>query len=310
MLRFSPAEFYIKFLLIHPSNYSNRDIEGILKDSQLDFIGDDHLLKLRSLLTAPIPFYPQDKRHHRSQRFLIREKIQGLFHRDEVVRRAFDILESPRAKEFVESMSLSGAPSTAIATALTTQKRFFCTAEVVDKYLHYFWNLSLVDCTEIRAIISLRSVVEVREGDAFGSAKAKLLEKAAYNDSRRVAADLPNAPLVALLSQMRMGVMPNNIDLARALDAVQKAATLRSLEASLRGGYEDDKKASNYILTAKMAGEMLETVVKPDEKLREQLSTIALTTETRDVPTIKKLSNGKHTIDMAPPVRVEKEDEL
>lgn len=304
MLRNSPADYYIKYLVVHPAGYDNNKIRDILRMSQLDYIGNEHLDRMRDLVQPPDPFYPYDLTHKKSQRFLIKERIAKLFQRDEATEKAFSLLDSPRAKEFLESMTLAGAPLQAIAVGLHNQTKFSCSVRALEQYLHFFWNLDLVDSTEIRTILAIRGLEEVRDGDFFEAAKAKAKERAGFQDPRKIAAELPNNPLVALLSQMRMGIMPKSIDLALALDATQKAATLRSLEASLRGGFEDHKKAVDFIMVARTAGEMLETVVKPDEKLREQLSAIALTTETRTIPTLGTLSAGAHTTDTGPPLRV------
>lgn len=308
MIRRSPAEFYIKYLIVNPAKHSNDKIKSLLQASQLDYIGHDHLDGLRATCVPPVPFYPKDALHSKSQRFLMKERIRPLFFRTGPIVRALEILDQPRVKEFVESMLLSGATPAAVAAAITSHRRFPCTTEAVESYQHFFWNTSLVDSTEIRTILRLRSFAEVREDDIFGKQKAKYLEAASYNDPRRVAAELPNAPLVALLSQMRMGVMPTHLDLAKALDATQKAATLRALEASLKGSIKDEERAFKYMMVAKTAGEMLETVVKPDEKLRAQLSAIALSTENKEIPLIGALSKGSHTADLGPSQK--KQDEV
>jgi hypothetical protein len=45
---------------------------------------------------------------------------------------------------------------------------------------------------------------------------------------------------------------------------------------------------------------VLETIVKPDENMREQLSAIAMKTEEKQVPFLGELSKGRHTVDMQP----------
>lgn len=302
MLRHSPAEFYIKYLIVHPSGHDDARVKELLDEVQLDSINEEYIKKLRATCTPPYPFYPSDPLHRPSQRFLMKEKLQGLFSLDESTKRAIDALKSPRVKEFIESMVLSGASSVLIASALTNQKNFACTSLSIDKYKHFFWNIDLVDTTEMRALLALRAS-QPDENEKYEDRVVKAaLYRASFDDPRRVAADLPNAPLVALMSQMRMGFMPRQIDLAKVLEATQKAAAIRALEATLRGAPRDSTRALEFSTVTKMMGEVLETVVKPDERLREELATIALRTEEGGVPIIHELSQGQHTLDLQPKV--------
>jgi len=154
MIRRSPAEVYIKYLILHPRKYSNEDIKEILDYVQLDYIGDWYVDKLRGELRPPNPFYPFDRRHKLSRRFLLTNGLIWIFHPDPPGLKAFKILEKPRVKEFVESMVTVGAPSVAIAASVTRTRNFPCDARTIDRYNDFFWNVELVDSTELRAVSS------------------------------------------------------------------------------------------------------------------------------------------------------------
>ena len=300
MIRHSPAEFYLKYLVVHPANYSNDRIVDLCKRDQLDPLSDEYLEQLRSSCVAPVPFYPKDPLHVKSQRFLYREKLQQLFIPDDDMRIALRLVKRSRAKEFTESMILAGAPLDRIAAALGPHRGFPASTRAVEYFKHYFWNTDLLDSTEMRALLQLRVPVAPENASDAVKKATTAYGKAYKEDPRVLAAELPNHPLVAMMSQMRMGFMPRKVDLVGIIEAARTAATMRALEATFRDGPFDSKKALEFSTVAKTMSEMLETVVKPDERLREELSTIALKTEEGPVPYIHQLSGGSHTVEMSP----------
>jgi len=299
MIRRSPCEFYLKYLTLHPSKHSNDQITELCEKQQLDYVSDAYLDGLRASCVPPVPFYPFDTLHTKSQRFLYKEKLQQLFLPDEDMKITLKLLKHARGKEFVEAMVLSGAHAEIVASALGQHRNFPCTPKAVGYYRHFFWNVDLVDTTELRALLQLRAP---NADDVPDKQKktAKALNKIFRDDPRMVAASLPNSPLVALMSQMRMGLMPRNVDLVGMLETVRTVATIRTLEAAMLGGPFDSKKALEFSTVARNMTEMLETVVKPDDKLREELATIALRTEEGPVPYIHELSAGQHTVEISP----------
>ena len=78
---------------------------------ELDYLGDWYLDKLRSRLHPPVPFFPGNKRHLASQRFLVGERLTAFFHEIKSFRRACELVERPRLRELAEVMLLAGAPS-------------------------------------------------------------------------------------------------------------------------------------------------------------------------------------------------------
>src|SRR5258706_11783590 len=110
----SPAEFFIKYLLVHPRRYTVEDIQRLLDKVDLPFVSVAYVEGLRERLAPPDPFRPWERLHSSSQRFLSRERLQRLFFRDKAMDRAQRILETPRAKEFAETMLLTRAPPAAI----------------------------------------------------------------------------------------------------------------------------------------------------------------------------------------------------
>lgn len=300
MIRRSPAERYIKYLLLHPQGYDNAQIKEMLEDVQLDYVSDRYVERLRGGLRPPTPFYPTDVRHSPSQRFLLEKGLTWVFRPDVAGQQAFKILERPRVKEFVEAMLTSGAPTAAIAAAATRQRGFSCNALTIARYKSFFWDTDLLDSTELRALLQLRVDSLASHPDAQVQAQHGAVKRAYYNDARRAAAELPFSPLSALVAQMRMGLMPTRVDLAKVIEQGMNFAAIRVFEAASNNNKGDAVNAFNYALTLEKLAVVHEKVTKPEEDLHNELARIALRTEDVSIPSLQELSGGNHTIEVTP----------
>lgn len=300
MIRRSPAETYIRYLILHPRKYANAQIKDILLYSQLDYVGDWYVDKLREQLSPPTPFRPFDKTHRPSKRYLLSTGLTWIFHPDAEGKRAFQILELPRIKEFVEAMLTSNAPFEPIAAELTQRRNFACTPLAVQRYREFFWNMDLVDSTELRALLQFRVDQLAAHSDPQVQAQQSAVKKAFWNDARRTASELPFSPLSALIAQMRMGLMPSKLDLARVLEQGRNFAAIRILEAAANNGRGDSSKAFDYATVLEKITNTLERIVTPDAELYAELAKITLRTDDVPIPTIHQLSGGRHTADLSP----------
>lgn len=298
MIRRSPAELYLKYLVLHPKRYTNEQIKEICDLVQLDFLGKWYVDRLRARLKPPVPFYPFDKYHTPSYRFLMTEGLSWIFFPDKSGFKAFDILERARIKEYVEAMIASNAPHTAIAHGVGRQFRYTCDSTVIDRYKEFFWNVDLLDMTELRALLLLR--VDQLENHSNPEIKEqhKSVKSASYKDARRAAANMPFSPYSALITQAKMGVMPSQFDMLRLTRMAHEWATVRANEELMSNGNGSSSRAVEYSTIARNFNEILKDVNKPDSDLREQLATIAMRTDDVSLPNIHQLSQGRHTADV------------
>jgi hypothetical protein len=299
MIRRSPAELYIKYLLLHPRQYTDEQITEILKFAQLDVLGGWYLERLRGNLHPPEPFHPFDATHASSCKYLLLNGLKALFHPDRSGKKAFEILERPRIKEFVEAMISVNAPHAAISGAVSKQYKFDCTVEVIDRYRAFFWNVELLDSTELRAIIQLR--VDSLEEDSNPEVRKQhaAVKRAFYKDARKTAADMPFSPMSALSAQMRMGITPSLLDLAKVIEQSRRVTAVRVYEAVTNNDRGDSTRALDFASVLEKLTNTLEMVVKPDENLRKELNAIAMRTDDARIPTIHQLSHGRHTAEVA-----------
>lgn len=313
MIRRSPCERYIKYLLVHPDGYSTEQVRDIVRGQGLDYPSDDYVERLRAATYKhlPHPFRPTTPRHSRSMRFLSKEQIYGFFHPDKPSLMAHRMLEQGRAKEVIESMSMAGEPEAFISHRVK-MLGVKCTPEAVKRYLKFYWDLNLVDSTEVRALLRMRVEWmqiprEAMEMSPDQWLQYNSLKSASYKDPRRMLAEMPVTPVAGMLGQMRIGLMPSRVDLSRIAETARMAATGRVLESMVLGGPHDAARARDYSQVSSAMSELIEKIGSPDVELQKELQQLALETEDGPLPHIAELPEGDTiTVDLLP--TGEKED--
>jgi hypothetical protein len=257
-----------------------------------------YLARLRSRLATPVPFYPADQLHRPSQRFLLREGIRLFFHPDRSMTRAFELLDDPRAKEMVETGVMSGHTPVWVA-ALLRRRGIGATAEAVERYVAHFFDLKLVDSSELKVLFDLRMVGEPTSDPHEQTAlAAELSGKHMYSHLARVTAHQAATPVACIMHEMRMGIMPSALELGKIAAAARTAAASCVLDSLLRGDLPE--RARDYALTAKVMSEIVDSVGDPEVELNEGLRSILLDTDAYEVPLLSQLSGGEHTVDLQP----------
>lgn len=306
MIRRSPCELYITFLLVHPDRYSTRAIRDIVRSQQLDYPHDEYVEMLRNRMRIPAPFYPSNKLHRRSYLFVMKKRLMGFFHPDEASLAAHELLKKPRAKELIETMSITGDSPAIIAHRLVDQG-FDATTLIVERYCQFYWNLNLVDATELRALLRMRvdSIKYRDDGNPLTNdqlLQSRALDKVRYQDPRSMMMEMPVTPMAGLMNQLRMGLMPSQVELARLTQATQMAATVRVFETVMRGGPTAALHGRDYAVIAKTMSEMLEDMGSPDLELQRELQQLKLKTDTQAITHVGELE-GEFSVEMEPTKR-------
>ena len=298
MIRRSPAEYYIKYLMCHPDGYTEEDIKHTVREHQLDWPGGTYFIRLKRRVKPPKPFYPNNDSHRASYRFLTAEKIHTMFHKDRVTLGALKLLNTPRAKEALESMVLVEDHPSTICSRMAHMK-FTFDPDILRRYLHFFFNLSLVDSTEMRALLRLRVDNMIDDGDTVMHLKEReAMKSATYMDPRHNAANSPILPLAGMMNQIRYGFLPSQVDMARILRAAEYAAGVRTIESLAVTGPQSPSHARDFSIVARNMGELLEIVGSPDDQLQRDVMAMLLDTDSSQPPLVEVLSEGQHTADM------------
>lgn len=280
MVRRSPAERYMKYLISHPDGFTNEQIRGICQLQDVPFIGMPYLERLRSLMPIPAPFYPENRMHTRSQRFIVKERIRSMYHPDEDMKGALAVLERPRQKEALEALLIARATPAYISAAMRQRDGIDISARGVKLYGHFFFDVNLVGYMEMRALMEVKSGVDSGE-DPDESRLSAAMAMASKGDTRRLNARLTVQPLVGILEAVRRGYMPHNVDLGRMASIARIAAFAQTTEALSNGWHEG---ARDFAMVSKMMSEVLEDVGSAADDLQGDLAQMLLETETDDVP--------------------------
>jgi hypothetical protein len=233
--------------------------------------------------------------------------LYWMYRPDAPALRAWDILETPRVKEYVESAIISGAPSAAISHAVTKYQRFPCAVATIDRYRDFFWNVDLLDSSELRGILKFRLDRLADHPDKEIKAQHSAMKNAYYKDPRKTAAELPFSPVGAMLTQTRIGVFPAQIDLKRMMEQAKALSAARALQSMWTDGPGDSKKALDYAGVMEKMANVSKEMADPQGQLRDELATIAMRTDDAELPSIHVLSQGKHTAEV---VKMETTNEL
>ena len=296
MIRRSPAEYYIKYLLLHPDKYDDDDIKRILREHQLDFPYGGYLDRLRAGLKMPTPFYPFNENHKASYRLLVKERVHTLFHPNEHMCAALEILKTPRAKELVESMGIVEDPLALTATRLQRAGIGTYTIEALKLYVHYFWNTKLVDSLELRSLVSKRAEEASLEGGEGGDLiTQKSLIRAQYSDPRYNAVNAPSQLMASLLLQIRFGYMPSKVDTVRIAEMAATLAAAGALDAGMVGGPKAAASMRDYALAAASLSELQRSLGAPNTSVTKELHQMAVQTSMDAVPHIDSLTRGDYS---------------
>lgn len=301
MILHSPAELYFKYLVVHPACYDNSYIHTTAQGLDLDYLGDSYVQSLRERMRPPTPFYPEDTTHEKSQRFLLRERLEKAFLPNSHWRAALRLLSKPVPRELVESLLLARAPVDAILHALNNRCALSVTEETIRLFKAYFWDVDLLSHADMRAYVDMKSTgAFALDTDADKLKQLSSLKRVKHSDPRALAARLPHMPITAALVQLELGVLPKRMDLSGVLEATAYVASVRAFEALCNGGPVGANMAAQFSQVALQMHQLQKEVVNPEDKLREDLVRISLATSSRKVPTLAALTKGRHTTNVHP----------
>lgn len=303
MVRRSPAEAYLKYLIVHPDGFSDTQIRDLVRLQQLDFLGMPHLKFMRQTCVPPSPFYPENRNHHRSYNFITLERIWDMFHQDDDVRAANNVLETPRAKEMLESMLITRMAPEYISAVLARDGCMRMTPRAVERYKHYFFNVDLVDATELRALLATRTVRwETKDPDE--QALQGAAKRFASRDPRAILAGMTSTPLAAVMNSIRWGFVPQGLDISRLAANVRAAAVIRSGEATFNN---NSTAARDFAIVSQSMHELMGNVGDPSGGLQSDLTKMLLETEQAQIPSLQSLRDATPQVVEAPQLEMHNE---
>jgi hypothetical protein len=291
---------FLKWTILKNPKWTTEDIIDECRAHQLDWVSSAYLLGLKKTLKPPTSFRIGDKHHLPSYRFIVANGLTQICYKDRDAVCAFRMVKMPRVKEYIEALTLSGAPADAITRVLLKEKMVVCTKSAVERFRLFFWNLSLVDSTETRALLDMRVEQVAASGDPEVASQYNALKNANWSDPRRIAANLPASPFTAAISQIKVGVLPQGLDRGRLLDTTIDVMALRILECALNNGPKDSMKASEYANALRIVREIKADLLPPQDQFEKELRAISLKYNTAPLVTIAEVTGGNVTQNILP----------
>ena len=310
MARRSPSENYIKYLLVHPHNLTEDEVRKEVIEQGLDFIGMPYLDRLREEMSdLPQPFYPLNRVHTASQRFLIRHKLYSMFFPDHHVNLAKKLLLIPRAKEMIEQSFITGSGAAWIA-AVVSRAGYRTSVKALEVYRHYFFNLDLVDNTELKALMMKRVASEPSDDpDEQILNMIRENKQSTRSDSRILASQSAGNPIGALLNKVQMGLMPTDVELQRLVSTTRLIAVTRCLGSMKEGSGYSAQAARDFASVAKGMHDIIETLGSPEEELQQSLYQLALKVDNDTIADLDQLE-GSYTTNVNPQLENVSEEDL
>lgn len=154
-----PSENYFKFLmtLSDPRMQDNAWLNMMITMLGYPPAKDDYLPWLRDQLYQKIPpqFTPNNKYHRPSVKFMRQEGIYGLHNPDSAAIEAISITTHLRARPLIEELLLGHHHPVTIAKSVNSKLEAHFTADGVDAYRHYYWNVDLLRVDEWAALLQM-----------------------------------------------------------------------------------------------------------------------------------------------------------
>jgi hypothetical protein len=225
-----PSENFIKYLMTGLNAQATNDDWIATQIVSLGFPHPDrdYLLFLRSTLNVkkPAGFQPDNKYNRISVRFMRDEGIYALHNQDRHAKEARNILMNLRARPIIENLLLGRMEPKDIAKKVNARLGEFFTAEGIDAYRHYFWDVSKLSVEDWSKLLQDYDVQRQNTLAILQVGPSMALHKMGFNqsiDSKTVLKDMME---MVYFDAREWKSKAHGIDRTRAITALSKAAVM------------------------------------------------------------------------------------
>jgi len=144
-----PAEHYLRYLLLREPGITDAMLTKALDDWGFLQPAPTFWGFLRQKMAElPPAFDPASRTHLPSMRYLRDMKVYDLFYPTEAVQEAWDILADPNRRLLVEQALMGRLELKTTAQKLNKKYNIFLTADGLQAFYHFFWNVKLMTFDE------------------------------------------------------------------------------------------------------------------------------------------------------------------
>ncbi len=144
-----PAEFFIRYLLLRNPSATDAALIKILDDWGFLQPSSQYWVFLRQRI-GPLPegFDPANRLHRESMKLIRDNQVYDMFYATEAVEQAWSILADPNQRLIIEQALMARLDFKSAAQKLNKKHNWFLTAEGLQTFYHFFWNVKLLTFDE------------------------------------------------------------------------------------------------------------------------------------------------------------------
>lgn len=144
-----PAEYFIRYLLLRDPAATDASLMKLMDDWGFLQPAQTYWGFLRGRLQErPDDFNPLNRHHRPSMKFLRDQQVYDLFYPTDSVEGAWKILIDPSQRLIVEQALMARLDFKLVAQKLNKKNNWFLTADSLQMFYHFFWNVKLLTFDE------------------------------------------------------------------------------------------------------------------------------------------------------------------
>jgi hypothetical protein len=225
-----PSENFIKYLITsgHSSSGNDEWIKMMLSSLAFPVPDTNYLRDLRADLESRLPedFQPKNPYHRASKSFMRKEGIFNLHNPDKSSREAQRILMHLRPREVIQSLILGRMETKDIAKKVNSKFAEFFTAEGIQAYKHYYWNVDIVKVEDWNALMAESAELRNNTVSIAKIGATMALHKSGFQQQLESKSMLRAMQEALYFDFLEWKAAPSGINKTRALTAIAKSAVL------------------------------------------------------------------------------------
>lgn len=281
---------YIRYLLSLPQGLDPKQVEASVTKLGLDYPGTAGVREIATEMgERPQPYYPHDLTHKPSRTYLYINAVMPLYELCGDTKLAIQILQQPRQRELLESAVVADL-SAAEANAVLLKYGFTSSARACELFRHFFFDVSVCDHTELRAVLMTRGALPELSQDPYVAQNQVTISKLRYRDQRVALSMVNQGPMAKVLFLIQHGIA-STVHIKKLVTAARDAAIMRTFDEVVQGASHASERAANFSKVALDLQKLMQEVEDPSADIRTELVATVKTVRGRP-PLLSDLARG------------------
>lgn len=175
---------------------------------------------------VPAQFSPSNRYHRPSVKFMRTEGIYGLHHPDAAAQEANTIITHLRARPIIEDLLLGHHHPVLVAKKVNTHLQEHFTADGIEAYRHYYWNVNLLRVDEWSTILAQQVQKQSKALAILKVGPAMALHQAGFHQEIESKQILQNVQEALYFDLLEWKSQPQSLNRTRALTNLAKGLAL------------------------------------------------------------------------------------